>query len=227
MAGVELHAAQLVEVGSRRLHELDRAVDLGREALVALVGGVLREPLVPAVHLPKVGESPLRERPDEVQRRCCGVVAAQQSPRIGRARGLGEVVPVDDVAPVRRQRHVTARLGVLRTRFGELPRHAAHLHDGHRGAVGEHDRHLQHGLDAVADLLGGGPGESLRAVAALEQERLAGGGPRESLAQEIDLAGEDERRKSGDLVRDRSDGGCVGPRRLLLDREGPPVVEGV
>ena len=31
MAGVELDALQLVEVGARRLHELDRAVDLGRD----------------------------------------------------------------------------------------------------------------------------------------------------------------------------------------------------
>ena len=41
--GVELDALELVEVGARGLHELDRAVDLVRELLVALVGRVLGE----------------------------------------------------------------------------------------------------------------------------------------------------------------------------------------
>jgi hypothetical protein len=42
---VELDAAKLVEVGARRLHELDRSVDLGCETLVLLVGGFCAKPL--------------------------------------------------------------------------------------------------------------------------------------------------------------------------------------
>ena len=54
-----VRSSQFVEVGARGFHELDGAVDLGRQALVALVRGVLREALVPAVHLTQVGEPTL------------------------------------------------------------------------------------------------------------------------------------------------------------------------
>ena len=203
VAGVELDAAQLVEVGAGRLHELDRAVDLVREALVLLVRRVLREALVPGVHLAEVGEAALRERADEIDGRCRGVVALQQPLRVGLARALGEVEAVDDVAAVGGQRHVAAGLGVARARLGELARHPPHLHDRHRRAVREHDRHLQHRLDAVADLLGRRAREGLGAVAALQQERAAGGGAGEPVAEVVDLAREDERRQSRDLGGDR------------------------
>ena len=218
---------QLVEVGAGRLHELDRAVDLVRETLVLLVGGVLREALVPGVHLAEVGEAALRERADEIDGGCRGVVALQQPLRVGPARTLGEVEAVDDVAAVGRKRDVAARLGVARAGLGELARHPPHLHDGHRRAVREHDGHLQHRLDAVADLLGRRAREGLGAVAALQQERAAGGGAGEPVAEVVDLAGEDERRQRRDLGGDRGDRVGVGPLRLLLDRQGPPVVEGV
>ena len=170
MAGVELHPAELVEVRSGRLHELDGAVDLGGETLVALVRRVLRESLVPRVHLAEVGEPALGEGADEVQRRCRGVVALEQAGGVGLTGVLGEVVPVDDVTAVGRQGDIAARFGIARAGLGELPCHPPHLHDRHRRAVGEHDGHLEHGLDPVADLLGRRAGERLSAVAALEQE---------------------------------------------------------
>ncbi len=225
MAGVELDALELVEVRSGGLHELDGAVDLGREALVLLVGGVLREALVPGVHLAEVRESALCEGADEIDGGCRGVVPLQQPLGVGGARRLGEVVAVDDVAAVGGQGHIAAGLGVARAGLGELPGHAAHLHDRHRRAVGEDDGHLQHGLDAVADLLGGGAGERLGAVAALQQERLPGRGAREPLAQVVHLAGEHQRRQGRELVRNGGDGIRVGPGRLLLDRERAPVIQ--
>ncbi|MBG9885452.1 hypothetical protein ABE10_02390, partial [Bacillus toyonensis] len=60
--GEELHTAQLLEVRAGRLHELDRTVDLSRHPLIALVGRVLCEALVPRVHLAEIGEASLGER---------------------------------------------------------------------------------------------------------------------------------------------------------------------
>ena len=190
-----------------------------------LVGGVLGEALVPAVHFAQVGEATLGERADQIDRRRRRVVALEQPGRVGAARALGEVEAVDDVAAVGGQRDVAARLGVARARLGELPRHAPHLHDRHRRAVRQHDRHLQHRLDAVADLLGGRAGEGLGAVAALQEERPTGCRTRELVAEVVDLAREDERRQCRDLGGDRRDSIRVIPGGLLLDGQGPPVVE--
>ena len=67
--------------------------------------------------------------------------------------------------------------------------------------------------------------EGLGAVAALQQEGVAGGGAGEPLAQDVDLTGEDEGRQARDLLRRRADGVEVGPHRLLLDRQRAPIVE--
>ena len=45
------------------------------------------------------------------------------------------------------------------------------------------------------------------------------------VAQDVDLAREDERRQRRDLGGCRGDGLGVGPLRLLLDRQRPPIVE--
>ena len=85
MARVELRVLERLEVGAAGLHELDGAVDLAREALVPLIGGVLGEALVPAVHFAQIGEATLSERADEVQGRGGRVVALQQAGRVGAA----------------------------------------------------------------------------------------------------------------------------------------------
>ena len=123
------------------------------------------------------------------------------------------------------QRDAAAGLGVAGAGLGELARHAAHLDDGHRGAVGEHDGHLQDGLHAVADLVGGRAGEGLGAVAALQQERLAARAAasrsRRMSTSPAKTSGGSGRELSGCRVR----GLGVGPLRLLLDRQGAPIVE--
>ena len=140
--------------------------------------------------------------------------------------GLGrEVVAVDDVAAVGRQRDAVAGLVVGGAGLGELARHAAHLDDGHGRAVGQDDGHLQDGLDAVADLVGRRGLEGLGAVAALEQERLALRGGGEPLAQDVHFAGEDERREDGKFLDRGLEDGRVRPGGLLGGRELPPVVQ--
>jgi hypothetical protein len=154
---------------------------------------------------------------------CSGPLHAARG--IRRARLRREVVAVHDVAAVRRQREVAAGLGVARAGLRELARHAAHLHDGHRGAVGEDHGHLQHGLDAVADLVGRRARKRLGAVAALQEERAAVRGGGQAGAQQVDLAREHQRREQGDLGGGGVDGRGVRPPGLLLDLERAPVVE--
>jgi hypothetical protein len=120
-----------------------------------------------------VGVAARREGAQEVQRRRGLEIGLEhpvgvRDPRLG-----GEVEAVDDVALVGWQLLAVDRLGGGRTWLGELAGHAAHLHNGHLGAVGEHHRHLQDHLEGVADVVGRELGEAFGAVAALEEEGLA------------------------------------------------------
>jgi len=153
------------------------------------------------------------------------VVALHQAARVCRTGLRREVVAVDDVTTVGGQRDVAARLHVVGARLRELAGHAAHLDDGHRGTVGENDGHLEDGLHAVADLLCGRSREGLSTVAALQQEGATARGRRETVTEHVDLTGEHEGRKRGDLRAGSADGVCIGPGRLLLDLEGAPIVE--
>ncbi len=65
-------------------------------------------------------------------------------------------------------------------------------------------------------------GEGFRAVAALQQERIALGHFAQGALQLSRLAGEDQRRKPGDLLFDCGKRMLVGKGRNLLDRLGPP-----
>ena len=137
----------------------------------------------------------------------------------------GEVVAVDDVAAVGRKGHAVAGLVIGGAGLGELPGHAAHLDDGHRGAVGEHHGHLEDGLDPGADLVCRGCLEGLGAVAALEQERLALGCGGQALAEDVHFAGENQRRKHGEFLDGGVEHVLVLPAGLLGDGQVPPVVK--
>ena len=91
-----------------------------------------------------------------------------------RAGGV-EIEAVDDVAAVGRQGDAVLRLGVGRARLGELAGEPPELDHRAGGAEGQHHRHLQQHLEGVADVVGVELGEALGAVAALQQEGLAGG----------------------------------------------------
>ena len=118
-----------------------------------------------------------------------------------------ELDAVDDVAAIARQLDAVALLGRRRARLGELAGDAADLHHRHCRREGQHHRHLQEHAEEVADVVGAVLGEALGAVAALEQERLAGRHPRKMLLQAARLAGKNQRRKGRELLLD------VGQRR--------------
>jgi hypothetical protein len=109
--------------------------------------------------------------------------------------------------------------------LGELPGHPAHLHHRHRGAVGEHGRHLQDRADLVADPVRGRVREGLGAVPAGQEERLAAGGGGDPVAEHVDLAGEHQRGRGAQIVEDLRPDGLVGPHGLLHARALAPGAE--
>src|SRR4029077_3616693 len=108
--------------------------------------------------------------------------------------------------------------------LSELPGDAAELHHRRTAGVSKHHGHLQQHAEEIADGVGAMLGEALGTVAALEQEGLAGGYPRKLRLQLPRLAGENERRKGGELLLDL--GELLGIRigRNLLDRLRAPTV---
>ena len=115
-----------------------------------------------------------------------------------------ERVAVDEVAAVRGQRDVAARLDVGRARLRVLARDAADADHRLARAVHEHERHLQQDLQLRGDRLAAAVVEALGAVAALQHERVAARRARELAAQLLDLPRRDERRQPADLVRPRA-----------------------
>ena len=188
----ELDRAHRVEVGPARGHELHRHVDVVGQLVVLLVRGVGDEALVPVVHVAQVGEAAHGEGADEVQRRRGRVVGPDQPVRVGGAGRRLEGEVVDHVAPVCGQLDPVAGLGARAARLRVLTAHPAHLDDRDRGAVGEHRGHLEDRLDPVADVVGGRRHERLRAVTALQHERLTARRRRHPVAQQVALPSEDQ-----------------------------------
>ena len=231
VAGVEVDAAQLLGVGADGLHERQRLVDLAGQLLVALARGRgLHEVGVPSVDLAQVGVAAGDEGAHEVERRGGGVVGVEQPLGVGDARLGGELEAVDHVAAVGREGDLLAvddpGLLVGAARLGVLAGQPAQLHDGHRAGVGHDDGHLQQHPQLVADVVGGDLGEGLRAVAALQQERLAAGDRGQLVGEVVALAREDQRghgAQSGHGVVERP---AVGVRRLLEGADRVQALEG-
>ena len=194
VADVHVGGLEGFEVHAACFHELEGAADFVGGLLVALMRGVGGEAAVPLVYGAQVCEAALGEGTDQVQGGGTGVVALQHALGVVYAGFGGEVETVDGLAAEGGQGDVAASFHVCGARLGELTRHAAHLHHGHGGAVGEHCRHLQDGLDAAGDLVGGCTREGFCTVAALQEECAAFSNLTECLAHGVDLTGEDERR---------------------------------
>ena len=95
---------------------------------------------------------------------------------------------------------------------------------GTRGGIAEHHRHLQQHLHRVAQRVGVEFGERFRAVAGLQQERLAGRDTRKLRLQRARLAGEDQRWCDAKLRLDSVKRRRVRIDRRLRDRAGAPVL---
>ena len=95
---------------------------------------------------------------------------------------------------------------------------------GQAARVRQHDRHLQEDAEEVADVVGAVLQEALGAVAALQQEAVAGRDVAERALQLARLAGEHERREGGELTLDIGERRLVGVVGHLEDRHRPPAV---
>ncbi len=130
------------------------------------------------------------------------MVGLQQALRVRHAALLVEADAVDDVAAIGGQGHAVLRFVAGGARLGELAGHAPDLHYRAAGGEGHYHRHLQQYLEGIADLRRGKFGEAFRAIPALEQEGASGGDFGELPAQLASLAGEDQRRVSGEGLLD-------------------------
>ena len=140
-------------------------------------------------------------------------------------RGSGVRSPTQVVDHVAAVGELPRRVHVGRARLGVLPGDAAELDDRHRRAVGQHDRHLQQHAHLAGDVGLRARLEGLRAVAALQQERLAARDRGQPLAQLVDLGRDDERRHAREGQRHLAQHHLVRPLRLLRGRQLAPRVE--
>ena len=223
---VQVNIAQCLKIDAGGTHKLDRAVDVLRERLIARIGRIRHEALIPAMHLTQVRVAALRERTNQVQRRRGVVVQRQKALRIGLARLGGELEGVHRIAAVARQRHTVTRLHVGRARLGVLTRNTADLNDRQRRAVGQHDRHLQQGLNLQAHMIRRRLSEGLSAVPAHQDEGLAAGSRTHPRAQIVNLPGEHERRLAAQLRRHITEMFRVRVGRLLGCVQATPRVPG-
>ncbi len=183
------------------------------------------EVLVPGVHLVQVRVAAGGEGPAQVQGDGRAVVGADQPARVRGAGGGGEVEPVDGVAAVGGQLGCRpAPRAAATCGLANWPAILPIFTIGTLRAVGQHHRHLQQGLQLAAHRVGGGAGERLGAVAALQHERLAAGDGRQALGERVAFAGEDQRRQRGQLGGHRVGPGLVRPAGLL--RHGRDVGRG-
>ena len=175
MRGIQVHVAQRLKINARCSHELDRAVNVGGQRLVARIRRIRHEALIPTVYLPQIRIAALREGADQVQRRRRMIIQGQEALRVGFARLGSEFERVDRVAAIARQRHAVARLQVGGTRLGVLPRDTTNLDDRQRRTVRQDDSHLQQRLDLQTHVIGGRLREGFGTVSTHQHESLAAG----------------------------------------------------
>ena len=206
-------------------HEAQALGDVAGKLLVAVAGGaVFDEAEIPPMHVIEIGVAALREGAQQIERGGRLPVGHQHALRVRRARGLVELDGVDDVAAIARQLLAALRLGRRGARLGKLPGDAAELHHRRAAGISEHDRHLQEHAEEIADRVGAMLGKALGAIAALEQERLAGGDAGELLLQLARLTGKHERREGRELALDLGELLGVRVDRDLLDRPRAPAL---
>ncbi len=152
------------------------------------------------MRIAEIGVAALREGAQQIERRRRLPIGFDLPARIGCARLRRERDVIDDVAAIDRQLHAVALFRRRCARLGELAGDAADLHHRRGRRIGQHHRHLQEDAEEVADVVGAVLGEALGAIAALQQESLAGGDARELLLEVARLAGKNQRREGRKLL---------------------------
>ena len=176
------------------------------------------------MHGREIGVTAMREGAQQVQRRRRLAIGLDLAARIRDARFRREVVAVDDVAAIARQFDIAPLLGRRRARLGELAGDAPDLHHRRAAGEGQHHRHLQKDAEEVADVVRPMLGEAFGAVAALQQESLAGANARQLLFQVAGLACKNQRRKARQLLLHGRKGRLVRVIRHLHDGLFAPAI---
>jgi hypothetical protein len=219
----QVDAVQRRGVDAARPHEGQRTVDLTGDDLVAHAGRRRgHEVLVPVVDGVQVGQATPRVGADHVHRRGRVRVGAHQPVRVRDPLLEDRLQVVDHVAAVRRQ---AERVGVRGSRLRVLTGHPADLDHRNARPVRQDDGHLQQRAGGALQVRLGVEVEGLRAVAALQQERLAPRHVGQPHAEVVDLAGRDDRRHRRQRGEDGVQRGAVRPQRLLGGRQVPPPVQ--
>ena len=224
MRAIQTDRAQGLVVGhAAGADEVERPVDLAGDRLVALAGRRgADEILVPVVQAGEVGETAGEVRAQHVHGGGRVRIRPDHALRVGDPGRLLGVQRVDQVAAVGRQ---AQRIGRRGPRLCILPGDARHLDHRHRGAVGQHDRHLQQRASIGQQVTLRIVGERLGAVTALQQEGSALAHLGELDPQLVDLVGRHDRGHVVEHLADRGDLVHVRPGRHLHPRQGPPAVE--
>mmetsp|Transcript_14974 Transcript_14974/g.40394 ORF Transcript_14974/g.40394 Transcript_14974/m.40394 type:complete len:422 (+) Transcript_14974:914-2179(+) len=227
MGGVELRLTHQRAgwVHTAGCHEGDGLIHAVGQVLVGLaLWAVLHEVQVPLRHPGQATVATGAEATQQVERGSGLVVGLHEALRVGDARLGRELRAVDDIAPVRGQRHAIDGLVVGGAWLGELAGDAAQLDDGDAAPEGEHYRHLQQHPVEVPDAVGAELTEGLRAVAARDDKGIATGSLGHALLQRAALAREDERGHLGNLAKHLVHSCPVGVLGLLQSLILAPAV---
>mmetsp|Transcript_6119 Transcript_6119/g.8554 ORF Transcript_6119/g.8554 Transcript_6119/m.8554 type:complete len:406 (-) Transcript_6119:368-1585(-) len=156
------------------LHEAQTLVHLGAHLAVSRAGRqVLHEVEVPGVESGDIGISAHGKGSEDVEGLRGLVVSVQHALRIVHA-GLGrELLAVDDVAAVGRQRHAASHFVRLCSGLGKLACHAADFDDRHRATEGQHQGHLEDHSEGVSHVVHAELAEGLGTIASHEKKSLA------------------------------------------------------
>ena len=206
-------------------HEAERLGDAVGEHLVALgLRAVLHESQHPAMDVLEIGVAAVGESAQKVERRGRLAIGFQLPAWVGLARGGREFDVVDDVAAIGRQGDAVHRLEVGGAGLGELASDAADLYDGRSGGEGHDHRHLQEDPEEIADVVGRMLAETLGAIAALEQKRVARRRLAQGLFQLARFTCKNQRRITGKLALSLGQRRAIGIDGRLRDRFRPPAI---
>src|SRR5215471_11330227 len=166
------------------------------------------------MHAAEAGIPPACKRPQQVEGRRRLPISFELTPRVRRARAWREFDVIDNIAAIARQFDAIAGLRGRGAWLCELASDAAKFHDRQAARIGEHHRHLQEQTEEIADIVRAVFGETLGAIAALEQEGVAGGYARERPLQAAGLACKHQGRKGRKLPFN-----LTKPLRMRIGRE--------
>ena len=121
-------------------------------------------------------------------------ISLKQAFRVGCAAFLVKFHRIDIIAAIARQGDAIALLDRRATRLTELSGNASNLHHGLPRAVSQHNGHLHHHAEHIAQIIGMELLKALRAVSALQQEGLAVGDIGQTRFKAAGFARENKRR---------------------------------